>query len=125
MLNSIGVILGIAVIFVAIINYLYRLYIIKNRIEVEAKVIRFRKSTGGEGGTVDSPVFQYFVDGAIYERTFPSSSSKHVLDSVVVVYCHKSNPKRSLLPDQLTKDLFCDIICLLTGVFVIYISIFH
>ena len=87
MLNALGAIIGAGIMIAVIIRDINRRNIIKNKIEVEAKVIRVKKSTGGEGGTKDTPVFQYTVDGIQYERTYPSSSYKHdVVDYVVTVY---------------------------------------
>ena len=125
--NILGAATGVVLIIIAIWDYFYRSNIIKNRIEVEAKVIRVEKvKNTGEGGRDFDPFFQYTVDGIQYERKYSSSSDKHEkVGFTTTVYCHMNNPKRSLLPDQLIKNNVSDIIILLFGVFLVCMAIFY
>jgi hypothetical protein len=122
----IGILLGITVIAMAIWSYFNRLDIIKNKIEVDATVIRLKKtgSGGGDGGPEYVPVFKYCVDGIEYKKTYPTSGYKHVVGFTTTVYCHKNKPQKSLLPDQLKKELIIDVFIILFGIFLINWAIF-
>ncbi|MDR2599668.1 MAG: hypothetical protein LBC73_05275 [Oscillospiraceae bacterium] len=121
-----GILLGVTIIAFAIWDYLKRLDIIKNKIEVNATVIRLKKTGygGGDGGPMYSPVFQYYVDGVEFKKIYPTTSDKHIVGFTTTVYCHKNKPQKSLLPDQLKKEIALDIIFLWFGVFLIVWAIF-
>jgi hypothetical protein len=120
----IGILLGITVIAMAIWSYFNRLDIIKNKIEVVAKVIRLEKSCGGECGTDYIPVFQYCVDGIKYKKTYSTSSYKHIVGFTTTVYCHKNKPQKSVQLDQIKKGIVLNVISLMFGILLICLAIF-
>ena len=126
MWNIFGAVVGAGLIIGAVWSYLYRRNIIKNKIEVEAKVVRLKKARDvGEGGRDYDPIFQYTVDGVQYERDYTTASDKHTTGFITTIYCHRRNPKKSLVPDQLKKMLVIDVIFLLCGIYLIYMAIIY
>ena len=120
----IGYFVGIVFIILPLADYLYRRHKIKNRIEVDARVIKTSKWHGGESGDVYYPVFQYSIDGQRYETKQSVGLPKYPIDTVIRIYAYKNNPKKIVLPDQIKISVGADIFFMLMGIMVVCYQIF-
>jgi len=113
-------IIGVGLISFSIVHYISRLRILKNKIIVEARVVKTRKRIDSESGDVFHPVFRYTVNGYQYETKFSTTSSKYPVDTVINIYCYTKNPKKIILPDHIKTGIVFDAIFFVLGIFLVY-----
>ena len=121
----IGYVIGIILIVLSLLDYLYRRNIFKNRIEIDAIVVKMGKTRRDlETGDTYFPVFRYDVDGKRYETKLSLGDSKYSIGTVTRIYAYKYNPKRIVIPDQIKVRTGADVFFMLMGVVVVCYQIF-
>lgn len=107
-------------------NFIRRYHILKNKLVVEAKLIRIREKNSGEGGTEYYPTFSYIVDGIEYETEYKYSihSTGYTVGTSVTLYHHRKNPKKIELPERVKRRMYLDIYSFVVGVAIIILVLY-
>ena len=115
-----SIVVGAGFILCALLSGLNRWRIYSKGIKVKATVVRIEKDMGNEGGTIDSPVFQYFVDEKSYQTKYSSGNSSHIFltGEKVHLYYSKKNPSQIMLPSDTTRTVL-EIIFFIAGLLLI------
>ena len=110
---------------VAPIFYLFiNRHMLKNRIEVDALVIKTKKLCGGDEGTFYYPVFQYNVKGEQFETEYMTGNARYSVGIVTRIYCYKHSPNIIILPDELIWHKIVPIIVVIVGIGIIVSRVF-
>jgi len=98
----VGWLLGLVFTAIPVLFFVYRRYIAKNKIEVDAVVVDI---VNGSIGDISGlfPVLRYTVAGKIYTTQYNVGSWKPYLKGAVVrIYCHKEKPEKYIVPGDKT-----------------------
>jgi len=99
----VGWLLGLVFTAIPVLFFVYRRYITKNKIEVDAVVVDIAKDTRLDVSFNGFPVLRYTVAGKIYTTQYNGGSWKPYLKGAVVrIYCLKENPEKYIVPGDKT-----------------------
>jgi hypothetical protein len=120
-----GYLLGIAFVVMPLLDLSFRRKIIKNRLEVDAIVLRTSKKVDSEGATSYFPVFEYYVEGKRYETRYSTGNMrpKFLDGDKVQIYCYINNPEKVVLPNDTTRKVINTVFIVL-GLAIILAKIF-
>jgi hypothetical protein len=118
---------GIYFIIISLYSLLlnWHLYLRKEyRIEVEAIVVNKIKITNDcENPNTYRYVFQYNINGKIFEIEYLTKNSECIVGGIYRVYCNKKNPNRIKLAKDVFWNILFNITLLVIGIAGIYIII--
>ena len=120
-----GAAMGAICIIISIVGHLQQSKLIKNRIEVEATVIKTGvKYDYGEYGNTYFPVFRYCVNDKWYETGHATMKFKYYEGAVERIYCYTSNPEKIILPEEIGSNNFARAILLVGGICILSLTIY-
>ena len=122
--SFIGIVVGVGLIGFSIWRYIDGMNLVRNRLEVEATVIKTRRRRDFEDGDTYYPVFEYSINGNVYEKEYVTTESKYTVGSSTIVYCDENNPNNSVLPEQVLKNKIACFLLFPLGVFLLCYAFF-
>ena len=113
---------GLIFVMLPLISFINSWQIKKNKIEVDAIVVRTDRIWKEEGYSF-FPVLKYEISGEQFEKRYTTGSIKPTYSDgeIVTIFCHKKNYKRILLPNDKTAQ-FINILFLTLGLLAITIA---
>ena len=117
--------LGVIFVLLSLCSFIDGWLIKKNKIEVDATVIRTEETSSSEGGVSFCPVFCYDIEGRHYVERYiiGNMKPKYPNGTVVRIYCHRKNPNRILIPNDRTR-LLLSLFFLVLGLIFLAIYLF-
>ena len=120
---------GIVVIIISILSCLWRLYRLKNCVEVDALVlITEEQKWPSETGAQYYSVFQYSVSGKEYITKCYTGNIEYTVGSIARVYCSRNFLSKDFtnvaVADTLGFHLFINIVLMVSGTILLLLGIF-